>query len=882
MKKCFIFFLSLTVIVTLIAQDKMYIFKTDKTTLGALISKVDSLIFSSDGTAAKFIINGTANEYAVSSIDSLTFGENSTTIGITYNGSSVSIFNPLAYEGVQVAVNGADVTVTSTIDSKDITYQLSGTTTDGTFKVYSDRAFNLQLSGVDITNANGPAINIQCQKSVSVTLVDGTTNALTDGTTYATAPNGTDGEPEDQKAVFFSEAKLTFSGTGALTINGKGTGKHALCTDETLEIDNGTITVSSALKDGLHGGNGFILAGGTVKVTSTGSCVDGEYISISKGTLTGTCTTDTVNAVSCDSTLTMTGGSLALTISGAQSKGIKSDQAMTLNGGTIQITASGKAALVATSVASRYNPAYCTAIKSDASITASGTNITINHTGAGGKGISAGTDFTMTSGTVNVTTSGAGAVYVNSAGVNDYYNSTCITSDNTLNVQGGTLTATPSGMGSKGLASDGTVNLAGGTITITASGAATTYSYKSYYDVTYCAGIKSSKAVNIDGATVTLTHTGLAGKGISTKDFQLSSGSLSLTMSGGAGSYTDTTNTVDSYNSTCITTDGALSVLGGTLTTKSTGAAGKGLICNGALTIGSATTAPTISITTSGAATNYAEAKAVKADGAISLLNGTTTINSANDGMKSETSITIATGTLTISNSYEALEAPIITFNSGTTSVTATNDCINGTKGTVSGGTEENDGSAVNIKGGVVMAYISGTGDCLDCNGNMTMSGGTVVLQGPASQPELALDYNGSFTVTGGLLIASGPNSGSMIEPTSSKYTSSNTYCMMCTASSTVAAGTLFHVQDDSGTDLVTYKPTRAAYYLVFISSALKSSTKYSIYTGGSYSTTAHSNGLYTGGTYTAGTLKSVKANGATAATTFTLSTSTKFNTITL
>jgi trimeric autotransporter adhesin len=738
MKKILALCFCLANMMTLIAQDKMYIFKTDQTTLGAPITQIDSMVFTNNGSTAQFTIDGTASECLLSTIDSINFGDNSTVIDISYNGSSASIVNPLAFEGVSITTSGADVTVTSTIDSKNVTYNLSGTTTDGTFKVYSNRAFNLQLSGVSITNTDGPAINIQSQKSVAVTLTDGTTNTLTDGTTYATAPDDSDGEAEDQKGVFFSEAKLAFSGTGSLILNGKGTGKHALCTDETLEIDNGTITVNSALKDGLHGGSGVILAGGTIYVASTSSCIDGEYINISDGTFTGTCTTDTVNAISCDSTFTMTGGNLTLTISGAQSKGIKSDQAMTLSGGTVQITASGKAVLEATSVANRYNPAYCTALKSDSSITNSGANITIIHTGTGGKGISAGTDFTMTGGTVNITTSGGGAVYVNSDGETDYYHSTCITTDKTLNI------------------------------------------------------------------------------------------------------------------------------LGGTLTTKSSGIAGKGLITGGALTFGTSDSAPTISITTTGAASSYAEAKAVKADGAVAINNGNITISSANDAIKSETSITMALATLTITTCYEGLEAPTITFDSGTASITATNDCINGTYGTTSGGTESNDGAAVVINGGTIMTNIT-NGDGIDSNGNLVIKGGTIIVQGPSSSPEVGIDYNGTLTITGGLLMVCGPNSGSMIQPSSSSnYSSSSTqYCLVTKISATVLSSSLFNIQDASGKSIVTFKPAKTAYYFAVSSPSFTSGTTYKIYVGGSTTGTS-SNGLYTGGVYTIGTLKGSKALSST------------------
>lgn len=216
------------------AQEKMYIHKSDNLTLGVLISITDSIYFSNDGSLTFFRIGDTLAQYPTSTIDSLTFGANSSTIYIIYSGSQVKVVNPLAFEGVAVSVSGADVTVTATTETQDITYNLSGSTTNGMFKIYSAKRFNLQLNGVHITNPDGPAINIQSEKKTSVELVKGTVNSLSDGTSYASPALNGNGEPEDQKSTFFSEAKLGFSGTGSLTIEGNGTDKHALCSDDLI------------------------------------------------------------------------------------------------------------------------------------------------------------------------------------------------------------------------------------------------------------------------------------------------------------------------------------------------------------------------------------------------------------------------------------------------------------------------------------------------------------------------------------------------------------------------------------------------------------------------------------------------------------------------
>jgi trimeric autotransporter adhesin len=426
MKRIFLFFLCLISVSGVSAQEKMYIHKSDHITLGALIAKTDSIFFSDNRSTVFFCIGGIQVQYPVSDIDSISFAENSNTIYITYNGKIASVINPLAFEGVSVTASGANVTVTSTTDVKDINYKLSGETTDGMFKIYSGKRFNLILDGIEITNSAGPAINIQSNNKVSVSLIEGSVNKLADGTTYNNPTINSDGEEEDQDAAFFSEGKLVFSGTGNLTINGRGAQKHALCSDDLIEIDGGTINIISSPKDGIHGKNGVVINGGNINIVASGDAIDGDegYVQISSGTITTTNTSVDVNGISCDSTLVISGGTINMTLSGNQSKGITSKENMTLSSGNIVINTSGSVVLEV--AGSGYDPSYCTAIKCDSAILISGADITIKSTGVAGKGISSDTEVNITSGTINITTSGNGATYTNTSGVKDSYSSSVL------------------------------------------------------------------------------------------------------------------------------------------------------------------------------------------------------------------------------------------------------------------------------------------------------------------------------------------------------------------------------------------------------------------------------------------------------------------------
>ena len=93
-----------------------------------------------------------------------------------------------------------------------------------------------------------------------------TTTTLTDGVTYAEPPSG-----EDQKAAFFSEGQLIFTGSGSLIVHGQGDDQHGLGSDDYVAIHSGSIVIQSAVKDGVHTNEGYFQQGGSVEVVTSGS-----------------------------------------------------------------------------------------------------------------------------------------------------------------------------------------------------------------------------------------------------------------------------------------------------------------------------------------------------------------------------------------------------------------------------------------------------------------------------------------------------------------------------------------------------------------------------------------------------------------------------------
>ena len=290
------------------------------------------------------------------------------TIKIAFSGSDASVSG--SADGVTVSKSGAHVTVKS--EAKNITYELSGTTTDGSFKIYSDKKFKLTLNGVNITNPSGAAINNQGKRAY-VVVSDGTENTLTDGTSYTMV------DGEDQKAAFFSEGKLDFSGAGRLSVYAKG--KNGIVSDDYVYIrPNTNIYVNSTASNGIKTNDGVIIKGGVVNVevsaaASKGIKTDG-FVQIDGGRITLITTGGTeydsddkeykgCAALKADSIIVINNGELLVKSTGGGGKGISGDQTFTVNGGSIKAIASG----------SNSNSVSAKAIKTDGDITIAGGSI---------------------------------------------------------------------------------------------------------------------------------------------------------------------------------------------------------------------------------------------------------------------------------------------------------------------------------------------------------------------------------------------------------------------------------------------------------------------------------------------------------------------------
>ncbi len=239
---------------------------------------------------------------------------------------------------------------------------------------------------------------------------------------------------------------------------------------------------------------------------------------------------------------------------------------------------------------------------------------------------------------------------------------------------------------------------------------------------------------------------------------------------------------------------------------------------------------------------------AIHSNCSIVINNGDFTIASRDDAVHADTSLVISGGSLNITECEEGIESNLIAIEDGNINIDADDDCINSTAGN---DVEGDDKSCTYIYGGSMTLTTRG-GDGIDSNGSLVMTGGNVIIHGPSSSPEVILDYNGSFNISGGFMIGSGSSSHMMQAPGSS----SPQYSLKIMFRSSKTSSTIFHIEDSSGNEVVTFQPVHRYYSILFSSSALVNGGSYNIYIGGS-STGENINGVYSGGTYSGGTKSS-------------------------
>ena len=456
----------------------------------------------SDGSTLT-IIN---KEFSLDEIDGMTVDYTSVTdntVEIGYNGSTATITvagNVAQY--LTITQEGAHISIAQSDDlAQEITYTLSGTSSDGEFYMSGSYKATIELNGLTLTNVtpvySGAAVHIQNGKRINVKVINGTTNTLIDA------------ESGSQKGCLYVKGHAEFKQNGTLNIVGNV--KHGIKAGEYISVKNATINVTSAVGDGISCNEYFLMESGTINISGTGD--DGLQCDLDGDTSTGM----TTNHEDEDSgNIYIEGGTITINCTALAAKGIKSEGDIYISEEpVINVTTSGNGTWDEDDLEAK---AAC-GISADGNIDISGGIITLTSTGSGGKGMKCDGVMTISGGDITVVTSGG--LYYND-GTNEYLNYTgntdqisnsyysspkgvkaglkdtfgsTTTYSGGMTVSGGSISVTTSGNNAEGIESKNYLNISGGEIYVNAYDDG----INSGQDLTITDGYVYSHATNNDG-----------------------------------------------------------------------------------------------------------------------------------------------------------------------------------------------------------------------------------------------------------------------------------------------------------------------------------------------------------------------------------------------
>lgn len=413
---------------------------------------------------------------------------------VTYESEIVLADNATTVNGLTESNGG--VTLDNETNLVTITnggiYNVSGTLTNGQLVVNADSDVEINLNGVSIANASGPAI-YGLSGDIDISAKKGTVNTLSDGTP---AEVDADGEPD---ACIFSHDSIKLKGTGELTIYGNYS--NGVSTKDSLTVQKLTLTINST-GNCLKGKDSVIITSGTMDLTST----TGDGIRCTKGDLTvngGTATikaednglfakagniiindgeinidTDTQSADTATynydgvhskvGSVSLNGGSLTVT---SYCDGVQAATELNVGAAKVNITTTAEMSTSAGGAPgwqdSTDTGVSAKGLKSDATLViGDGADITVNSTddsihandtvtinggtmtlSAGDDGVHADTTLTVNGGSINVTKSYEGLeaenIYINSGDIH------ILADDDSINAAGGNDSSGNFGFGSE-------------------------------------------------------------------------------------------------------------------------------------------------------------------------------------------------------------------------------------------------------------------------------------------------------------------------------------------------------------------------------------------------------------------------------------------------
>ncbi len=233
---------------------------------------------------------------------------------------------------------------------------------------------------------------------------------------------------------------------------------------------------------------------------------------------------------------------------------------------------------------------------------------------------------------------------------------------------------------------------------------------------------------------------------------------------------------------------------------------------------------------------------AIHSNASLTVSGGHCELASGDDAIHAEDTLSVTGGEINVSESYEGLEAFHIVIAGGQISLTASDDGLNaaggadasgtaggrdgmfggGRPGGAGGGVPSGNGS-ITVSGGTLR--IKASGDGIDANGTLSITGGDTVVTGPTQGDTATLDFDKSATITGGSFIGTGASG-------MAQSFSSGTQGVIALSVGNQAAGTPIRVTDQSGKLLISHEPSLSFAVVILSTPELRSGESYVVSVG--------------------------------------------------
>ncbi len=234
----------------------------------------------------------------------------------------------------------------------------------------------------------------------------------------------------------------------------------------------------------------------------------------------------------------------------------------------------------------------------------------------------------------------------------------------------------------------------------------------------------------------------------------------------------------------------------------------------------------------------------IHSDASVFIRGGKMTIATGDDALHAEETLTVTAGEMEITTCYEGLEALNIDVQGGKIHLNARDDGLNAAggvdqsgstgghdgmfgggrpRGGMGGGMAAGSNGSIKISGGEL--DIISSGDGIDANGTLEISGGITKVTGPTQGDTATLDFDKSAIIKGGTFIGTGASG-------MAQTFSDSEQGVIAIGVGNQSANTKITIKDQSDRTVLEHTPALSFAVVIFSSPEIKSGDSYTIWVG--------------------------------------------------